>query len=356
MNVEPSARTAGRWRRPVPWLVAGLLLATAALPAGASVGHLVRFAPLVGVGRALPLAGNLTANFSVNLTDAPSFDPAYLNVTANLSANATLTVQIQLHNNGTYAHTFTLADQAGTLLNRSWTPAELDSYLVAHPPLANVSLPAGGTGWANVTFNASKVLRSYEFVSTVPYQFQAGMFGFLNIAPGGPAYLLEDNTTSQFRFVPDVLAAAPTAHGATTLHVKVTNLGSIPHSFTVYPQPNETVTSLGQFAKNPPLVNQSVPIPGPKGASTWANFTVPGPGVYEFVCMVLGHFASGMFGFLYVGVLPPAPSAPPSTAIVDGWILVGSAALLGIGAVLAVAAALSGRLPRAPPAHGGPRP
>jgi hypothetical protein len=80
----------------------------------------------------------------------------------------------------------------------------------------------------------------------------------------------------------------------------------------------------------------------------WANFTVPGPGVYQYICTVSGHFANGMTGFLYVGVVPPPQAAPPSTAIVESWVLVGSGMLLAVGIVVAVATMFVGRIPTAP--------
>ena len=54
-----------------------------------------------------------------------------------------------------------------------------------------------------------------------------------------------------------------------------------------------------------------------------------------------------------MGVAPPAVAAPPSTAIVDAWVLGGSAALLGIGVLLAVVATYTGRFPRRPGSHKG---
>jgi len=106
------------------------------------------------------------------------------------------------------------------------------------------------------------------------------------------------------------------------------------------------------FTAHAPLVNVNVPaIPG---GTVWANFTITAPGVYQYICEISGHFAAGMYGFLYVGVPVPAPPAAPSAAIVDSWVLVGSAVLLGIGAVFAGVAALAGRFPPHTPPPGHP--
>jgi hypothetical protein len=52
-----------------------------------------------------------------------------------------------------------------------------------------------------------------------------------------------------------------------------------------------------------------------------------------------------MTGELYVGVTPPPPVAAPSTAVVDAWVLAGSAVLIGIGVIVTVVANYSGRFP-----------
>ncbi|MGB6442231.1 MAG: hypothetical protein WBF81_02910, partial [Thermoplasmata archaeon] len=129
----------------------------------------------------------------------------------------------------------------------------------------------------------------------------------------------------------------------------VTNTGQLGHTFTVSSLSNYSLSPANftdTFASNAPLVNQ--PIGSGVGSTAWANFTIHGPGIYEYICTVTGHFGNGMFGFLYVGVpVPPTPAAP-STAIVDAWVLVGSVVLLGIGVALAVVASYTGRFPSKP--------
>lgn len=284
-------------------------------------------------------------NVTMNLTDRPAYSPAFVAVPESSS------VSIHLNNTGNYTHTFTLSATAGAVLSPSATPSQVDAFFRANGTLANVSLAPGAQGWANVTFNASvPTPASFEFASVVPYQFQAGMWGFLNLTSAGPGLQLSENTTNAPGFVPSILAVAPGQYPI-NLNVFVTNLGSLSHTFTVASQSNVSVPlDFGPyFAQHTPLVNAVVPAAG--GGTVWANFTVPAPGVYEYICEIPGHFAAGMYGFLYVGVSPPAPVAAPSTALVDTWVLAGSASLLGLGGVLVAIATFTGRFPRSPPHH-----
>ena len=333
-------------RRASPWLLAALLLTTVGLPSVAALGSLHQ-APMVGYAR----SSDLTRIVPVNLTDAPAFSPQFLNVAAGS------TVDLHLDNLGQFAHTFTLAGTPNVRLAPTASPAQVYGFFQSNGVMANVSLPPGSLGWANLTFSASSGLSSFEFASVVPYQFQAGMWGLVNITSVGPGLLLSDNTTDNpLSFVPNALGATP-AHYPSVLDVLVTNLGSFAHTFSMAAQPNVTLSPANftqYFAQHPPLV--SVNVPSGPGASVWANFTVPGAGVYEYVCEVPGHFASGMSGLLYVGVPIPAPPIPPSTAVVEAWVLAGSAVLLGIGVLLAAVASFTGRFPRSPGSHGGHHP
>ncbi len=337
-DVAVPARVRGR--RAVPWLLAGALLLAAALPGGLAQAHLVARAPTVGVGRAVAPP----TTFNLNLTDAPSFAPRTINATAS----AATTFTFDLDNVGSLPHTFTLLNvsQSGHVLKTSMTPEALDAYFNANGTSANVSLAGGATAAVSVSLTPGPTPISLEFVSVVPYQFQAGMWGFFNVTEAGPTVVLSENTTDQLSFVPNELSAGPSITGPVSLHIQVSNLGSLGHTFTVSSQVNVTLSSIGNFSTHPPLVNVSVP--GGAGGSVWANFTVAVPGVYEYACTVPGHFTAGMYGFLYVGVaVPPAPPTP-SNAVVEIPILAGSAVLLGIGAALAFASAYVGRLPRRP--------
>ncbi|HZY70376.1 MAG TPA: hypothetical protein VFF67_05285 [Thermoplasmata archaeon] len=291
---------------------------------------------------------NLT-NYTVNATDAPSFIPNGMTVPAGN------VLSLQLVNVGSYNHTFTLGKNGSAALNRSWSPAQLSAYFARNGSFENVLIPPGAHRWVNLTIPSNATGLSFEYVSLVPYQFQAGMFGFVNVtgAPAGPPTILQTNTTSSFSFTPDAIGSMPT-HFPVAYSVLVTNLGALPHTFTVESQPNVTLqpsTFPQTFATNPPAAN--VNIPSSAGGAVWANFTITKPGIYEFICEVQGHFAQGMFGYLYAGVPIPVTSTP-STAIVQPVLLAGGGAILGLGIVLVVAATLSGRLPprRAAAPHG----
>jgi uncharacterized cupredoxin-like copper-binding protein len=329
-------------RRAFPWFLAALLLATVGLPSVAALGALPQV-PLVGYARPLAVASIV----EINLTDAPAFSPQFLDVAAGS------TVDLHLANVGHYNHTFTLAGTPNVRLAPTASPAQVYRFFQQNGTRANVSLAPGNQGWANLTFSVSSGLSSFEFASVVPYQFQAGMWGLLNVTSVGPGLLLSDNTTDNLQFVPSVLGASP-AHYPVSLDVLVTNLGSFGHTFSLASQANVTLSPANftqYFAAHPPLV--SVNVPSGAGATVWANFTVPAPGVYQYICEIPDHFASGMSGLLYVGVPVPALPAAPSTAVVESWILAGSAVLLGIGILLAAVASFTGRFPRAPGSHGG---
>lgn len=314
--------------------VAGIATAAAAAPRPAmTIEHLSS----TGGGTGTPSPGQV--NYTVNLTDAPAFSPA------NLGAAPGETVSLQLVNVGALNHSFTMARPPNHPLNRSWTPGQLDAYLAGNGTLVDLLLPPGAVRWANLTFNTTTSGDSFEFVSTVPYQFQAGMLGFLNLTakPQGTA-VTAVNATNALSWLPATLAVNATAYPV-AISIDVINIGALPHTFWLEGQSNNTL-SPGNFTQyfqaHPPLT--SVDVPAQPGGSVWANFTVAGPGIYEYICTIPGHFANGMFGWLYVGMAPPTPPPEPSAAIVAPLLLGGAGALLALGIGLAAAAAYVGRL------------
>jgi uncharacterized cupredoxin-like copper-binding protein len=295
-----------------------------------------------------PGGGSVGTNVTVNLTDAPSFEPSAI------AANSGSAVAVDLVNQGNFTHTFTVSPVPNATLNRSWSPGQLDQFFAQNTPWANVSVSAHASLWANFTVPAT-ASGSFEFVSVVPYQFQAGMAGFLNVttgSAGGGVTLQEATSASALAFDPAVLEANSTGY---PLHVSVavSNLGSTSHTWTLVSQANVNLTPgnfSSYFTAHAPLAR--VTVPTTPGQVVWANFTVTKAGVYQFVCEIPGHFAAGMVGYLYVGVTPPAVAPPPSAAVVEPLLLLGGGALLGIGALLVVSASLVGRIPpRAPASH-----
>ena len=332
-------RAGGRRRLPATLIFVGavLLIAGALARPGAGVSPAGTHSFASGGGG----GGTATTTVTVNLTDVPSFDPS------SLSASPGAAIAVHLVNEGSYAHTFSLSSVANFTINRSWSPSALDAFFHANGSWANVSLGPGGSAWANFTLAAS-ASGTYEFVSLVPYQFQAGMLGFLTVAgsaSGNGVVLQEQTSGGALAFVPAVLAANATTFPV-TLDVAVSNLGSNAHTWTLLAQPDTNVTP-GNWASylqaHPPAANVSLPTT--PGQVVWANFTVSQKGVYQFICEIPGHLGAGMQGYLYVGVPPPANVSAPGTAIIEPLLLLGGGALLGMGVVLALVASLIGRIP-----------
>ena len=337
VKVAPFGRSARAPRAAIACLSVGLFLALLVATAGG------RAMPFLTVGPAVGYAHPLTTEtVDVNLSDAPAFSPQFLTEPAGT------TVSIYLTNLGNLTHTFSLSNESKFRFNASDSPQELNRSFANLTPLANVSVAPHHSAWANITLGNNTGFDSFEFVSLVPYQFQAGMWGLLNVSTTAPGLQLSDNTSAGYAFQPDELGVEPSQFPV-NVEISVTNLGTLAHTFTLSPTANYTLTTIGYLAAHTPLVNLS--LNGTGGQEVNGSFTIPAPGIYEFVCTQSGHFAQGMFGFLYAGVPVPPPPAAPSTAVVDSWVLAGSAALLGLGALLVAIAGFTGRFPRAPPRH-----
>jgi plastocyanin len=348
-------------RRTAALLVAsGILLLLVGGPFASTLGRVVHVLPRVGFAH--PLASNNSSfaqkNFSINATDFPSYAPNQLSVAPN--TNITFIV----HNSGIYNHTFTLSRQPSQpgfpSPDPRSTPTQVYQYFNRFGSFVNLSLAPNATAYANLTISSALAGTSLEFVSVIPYQFQAGMAGFLNVTrPLGPGVQVSDNASDSLAFVPQILAVNTSSYPV-TIDVAVYDLGgALSHTWTLSPVPNATLfpKNFTQFfSAHPPLANVAVqPTPG---VAQWGNFSVAVPGIYEYICTIQGHFnppSGNMFGYLYVGIPPPAPNATPveSTAIVQASILVGGGALLGFGLLLALVGAFTGRFPKPPPPSPG---
>lgn len=357
-------------RRPGPLRVTaavligtGLLLLAAAGPLAHPLGRFVHSAPRVEYAHARSVGPGPSVNFThvnltINATDYPSFDPNLLTVDPN--TNITFIV----HNVGPYYnHTFTLARQpslpGAPVPDPRESPTQIYQYFNRYGSYVNLSVAPNATAEANFTVTAALAGASFEFLSLVPYQFQAGMFGFLNVTqPLGPGVNLTINATQSLNFVPNLLGVSTPAYPV-TVDVAVYDIGVLPHTWTLAPQSNVTLLPsnfTSYFQAHPPLADVSVQS---AGVAYWGNFSVGAPGIYEFICKIPGHFnppSGNMYGFLYVGIPVPenVTPPPPSTAIVQGGVLVGGGALLGFGILLAVIASFGGRFPKtagAKPGH-----
>jgi uncharacterized cupredoxin-like copper-binding protein len=317
--------------------VLALLLLALGLPLAAPIAHAVARGAALETEYGRPAGPPPPVQYWVNLTDAPAFVP---NALGGVDAGAAVTVH--LNNTGAYAHSFTLEKTGNVVLNRSWSPAQLEHYFATNGSLANASVAAGGSAVVNFTL-PSTAGASYEFVSTEPYQFEAGMLGFLNTT-AGPGVKLTEQTSDQLRFLPDQLVVNTSSYPV-VVDVQITNAGSDSHTWTLAPQADVFPTSqnYSDYLKlHAALANAQITGPG---AVAWANFTIAQQGEYEYFCTISGHFAAGMNGTLFVGVQPPAQAAPPSTALVQTTVLAGAGALLLVGVVLALATTWMGRLP-----------
>lgn len=335
-------------RAAVASLVSSVVLLAVILPVVAPLARAAQEGqelglPHVSAAPALPSHVNVT----INTSDVPAFVPNAIHATSG--QNLTIT----LHNNGTYNHTFTLSSSGSERFPQNWSPTQLSAYFSAHPPLLNVTMPAGSTTAVNLSVNASMAGGHFEFVSLIPYQFQAGLYGFLNVtSPVSYQLTFYVNASNSLVFISDELDASTVSTFPFGVTVFFGNLGSLSHTFTLSPLPNYNLSSgnfTTFFTQHPPLVN--IPVPASTGTYNSGSFVISAPGYYEYICTIPGHFDAGMFGFLYAGVPEPAPVVPVvvSSAIVQSEILIGGGSLLGIGVVLAVAASITGRVPPSKP-------
>jgi uncharacterized cupredoxin-like copper-binding protein len=288
--------------------------------------------------------GSAQTVLSVNLTDSATFRPNALSAVAGSS------VRLVLHNLGRYAHSFTLSSLANFTLNRSWTPAQLDAFFARNASL-NASLPPQSFDNLTLSVAPSWAGGSFEFASIVPYQFQAGMFGFLNVTAGGGGQSVsvsDQAAVAALSFVPDSIVVNATSFPV-TIEVQVSNLGTGGHTWTLVAQPDVNLTPAGfagYFQAHPPALRLNVP--STPGVDVTGNVTISARGSYQFLCEISGHFAAGMVGYLYVGVPAPRGIQAASTELVAGWALAGAGGILGIGAALSIAAAYVGRWPPTP--------
>lgn len=105
-------------------------------------------------------------------------------------------------------------------------------------------------------------------------------------------------------FTPNEIPVMP----GESVSLQIENTGTEIHSFTLFLQVDADVP-VTDFAALTAYnnTNDKIEVWLNGGETDWANFTAPtDPGRYTYVCMVLGHAASGMVGELIVqGETPP---------------------------------------------------
>jgi uncharacterized cupredoxin-like copper-binding protein len=325
-------------------LLTSVVLLAVVLPLVAPVAHAAEAGQKLGQPHvSAPAAVAPHVNVTINTSAAAAFVPNTIHATAG--QNLTIT----LHNSGTYNHTFTLSSNGTETFPLNWSPTELSAYFSASPPLVNVTMPADSTEFVNLSVNSSMAGGHFEFVSVIPYQFQAGMYGFLNVSPPVSTELtFYINATNAPMFTSSALNGSSVTTFPVAVNVFFGNLGSLSHTFTLSPIPNYNLSTANYtafFTQHAPLVN--IPVPSTTGTYNNGSFVISAPGYYEYICTITGHFLAGMYGFLYAGIPTPGPAltAAPSAALVQSEILIGGGSLLAIGLILAAAASISGRVP-----------
>jgi plastocyanin len=117
------------------------------------------------------------------------------------------------------------------------------------------------------------------------------------------------SATGSYGYTPPYVEQVPTN---ATITVTFTDRSDMAHTFTIIGREGWVVpTSYSPaqidalaYGHSPPaLENANVSGPGDVNVTT---FDSPGPGWYEFVCTVSGHFQLGMYGFVAFGMNLPS--------------------------------------------------
>ena len=145
--------------------------------------------------------------------------------------------------------------------------------------------------------------------------------------------------TGNYGYQPSTIQEVPTN---TTINVTFTDESDLAHTFTIIGKEGwvipdsytaAQIDNLG-YGKTPAaLFNANVS--GDGDVATGA-FQSPGPGWYEFVCTVSGHFQNGMYGFIAFGEDLPSNLTTPNRVGIGGPISPLEAAAGGGVVILAV--------------------
>ncbi len=145
--------------------------------------------------------------------------------------------------------------------------------------------------------------------------------------------------TNDYGYQPSTFEQIPTN---ATVNVTMTDDSNLPHTLTIIGKEGWVVpasisaTDFSNlvFGHSPPIMfNLNVSSSGDVASG---SFQSPGPGWYEFVCTVSGHFQSGMYGFIAFGENFPANLTSNSRVGVGG----GNLGLIEAGGGGAVAVAV----------------
>ncbi|MGI0132872.1 MAG: hypothetical protein ACREDK_07285 [Thermoplasmata archaeon] len=181
---RPRDRHATAIRRSLPALAVALLLLVA-------LTGTVDGAPARSSSSARPTAG--TDPLTVTVGTAFAFTVSTDEVTPGDTVDLTLVQTDDVQ------HTFTLSSVAGFTFPSSDSTGDLLTYFAAHPPIVNVTIPAGAATM-HATFTAPP-FGEYEYVCLVSGHFQLGMYGVLGSGehgttlattsgPGAPVFII----------------------------------------------------------------------------------------------------------------------------------------------------------------------
>jgi plastocyanin len=128
--------------------------------------------------------------------------------------------------------------------------------------------------------------------------------------------------------------------------VTFTDQSQMAHTFTIIGKEGWVVPTtyspaqidaLAYGGSPPALVDSNVSGPGDVNVTT---FESPGPGWYEFICTVSGHFQQGMYGFVAFGMNLPSNLTPTNRTTIGGGLSFSPLDALVIVLVVALGASL----------------
>ena len=170
-----------------------------------------------------------------------------------------------------------------------------------------------------------------------------------SVSPSGPTVgWINISAVNQYGYSPPDLQQVPTN---ALVHVTFTDETPMEHTFTIIGKQGWVVPSSYNQAQidqlafgNNPRVLVNANVSGPGDVNNTQSFTSPGPGWYEFICTVSGHFALGMFGFVAFGMDLPSNLTQSNRTTIGGGlsfntteaIVVGALVVIALGAYVAV--------------------
>jgi len=164
------------------------------------------------------------------------------------------------------------------------------------------------------------------------------------MSPARAAGTASDATLSiaavgDYGYQPDLLEQQPTN---TTISVTFTDKSPMAHTFTVLNREGWVVPTSYTTSQIDALVfgrsasvmfNLNVTQTGMQNTSSFGS---PGPGWYEFICTVSGHFQLGMYGFIAFGMNLPSNLTPVNRTGLGGALSFGPVEAAVLGGVVIV--------------------